>query len=75
MEYSSLVHDTTIEELDLKMKDLELRFLGRVIPQPELSPFTQHSTLERADQPPQGDPQVHVLQGVRQVAAYSPTGL
>ena len=47
MEFSSLVHDTTIEELELKMKDLELRFLGRELPQPELSPFTPHTTLER----------------------------
>ena len=46
MEYSSLVHDTTIEKLELKMKDLELRFLGRELPQPELSPFTPHTTLE-----------------------------
>jgi hypothetical protein len=47
MEASPWVHDTTIEELELKMKDLELRFLGREVPQPELSPFTPHTTLER----------------------------
>ena len=44
---STMAHETTMEELELKMKDLELRFLGREVPRPELSPFTPHSILEK----------------------------
>ena len=44
---TTMAHESTIEELELKMKDLELRFFGRVVPQPELSPFTPHSSLKK----------------------------
>ena len=41
-----MAHESTIEYLELKMKDLELRLFGRNVPQPELSPFPPHAFLE-----------------------------
>ena len=44
---STMAHESTIEELELKIKDLELRFFGREGQPPESSPFTPHSILEK----------------------------
>ena len=41
-----LGHESTLEDLELKMKDLELRLLGRDPLPPVASPFTPHSSLE-----------------------------
>ena len=45
--YHDVQHDTTVEELELKLKELELRFLGKELPVGVLSPFTPVSSLKR----------------------------
>ncbi len=40
-------HDSTVEEIELKLKDLEFRVFGKEVPKSEASPFTPHSSLEK----------------------------
>ena len=46
-EYHDVQHDTTVEELEIKLKELELRFLGKELPVGVLSPFTPVSSLKK----------------------------
>ena len=46
-ETPDLQHESTVMELEQKLRDLEFRFLGKETPLPTSSPFTPLSSLER----------------------------